>query len=164
MKELNNIISRYRSELDKEIPLEGDFERFMAKCEDTGVVDSPKWWRVGRYAKFYVATSVVLFIAVEFAISYFSPQKQIVRVYENYCHEVAALSAEMQMMVSPDEIDGLNRMINSIDYEEIPFMSILPDEMNDREKLKLIKEYYGEKLAGVKKYKEWMSEANEDVY
>ena len=34
MDELKNIIAQQRAELDSELPLEGDFERFMAKWDE----------------------------------------------------------------------------------------------------------------------------------
>ena len=166
MDELKNIIAQQRAELDSELPLEGDFERFMAKWEEAES-DSRKpnvvWGRSRAFVS--VAASVAVVLALGFSIDYFSPQKQIVRTYTHYCNEVAAISAQMQIMVTYDKMEELNSIIENIDYESVPLMSILPDEMSDREKLKVVREHYRQKMDGLKNFKVLLTETkiNEEL-
>lgn len=160
MDRLEEIIAKQRSEFDSEVPLEGDFERFMAKWEVAGNEQVRKgriWsWRKGALS---VAASVALVIAVGFTLRYFSPQQEIIRIYEGYCEEVATLTTEMQMIVCGEEIETINNIINSIDYESVPFFSLLPEEMSQREKVKLIKEHYHQKMEGIKRFKILLTES-----
>lgn len=160
MKEFGRIIAKHRSEFDSEVPLEGDFERFMAKWEEVGneqIRNGRIWgWRRGVLS---VAASVALVIAVGFTLRYFSPQQEILRIYEGYCEEVSALTTEMQMMVCGDEIENINNVINSINYESVPLFSLLPEEMSQREKVKLIKEHYHQKMEGIKRFKVLLTES-----
>lgn len=164
MDELKNIIEQHRAELDSELPLEGDFERFIAKWEESEV-KKPKlvWWRSRAFAS--IAASVAVVLALGLSIDYFSPQKQIVRTYIHYCNEVAAISAQMQIMVTYDKIEELNSIIENIDYESVPLMSLLPDEMSDREKLKAVREHYRQKMDGLKNFKVLLTETkiNEEL-
>lgn len=160
MEELNNIIAKHRYEFDVEMPLDGDFDRFVSKWDSVGEGVSPKrniWRRGGVILS--VAASVALMIGLGISFGYFTPQREMIRVYEEYCREVAALSAEMQMMVSVDEIEVLNNTIENIDYESIPFISLLPEEMSQKEKLRYIKEHYNQKLDGIKRFKILLTES-----
>lgn len=166
MDKLKNIIEQQRGEFDSELPMNGDFERFVARWEETGF-ESRKpnvvWWRSRVFAS--IAASVAIVLALGWSVDYFSPQKQIVRTYIHYCNEVAAISAQMQIMVTYDKIEELNSIIENIDYESVPLMSLLPDEMSDREKLKAVREHYRQKMDGLKNFKVLLTETkiNEEL-
>lgn len=166
MDKLKNIIEQQRGEFDSELPVNGDFDRFVARWEEAGS-ESRKpnvaWWRSRAFAS--IAASVAIVLALGLSIDYFSPQKQIVRTYIHYCNEVAAISAQMQIMVTYDKIEELNSIIENIDYESVPLMSLLPDEMSDREKLKAVREHYRQKMDGLKNFKVLLTETkiNEEL-
>ena len=61
--------------------------------------------------------------------------------------------------VSNDEINAINGVLEDIDYESVPFISMLPDEMNGRDRLKAVKEYYGQKMEGIKRFKVLITES-----
>lgn len=151
MNELDKIILQYRSEFDSELPVSGDFERFVSK------MDRRRGWNY-RFAA-SLAASVLLLLSIGAGVWYFSPRNAIVRIYEDYYREVAKLSTEMQMMVSYDEINAINGVLEDIDYESVPFISMLPDEMNERDRLKAVKEYYGQKMEGIKRFKVLITES-----
>lgn len=145
MDELKNIIEQHRAEFDSELPLEGDFERFLTRMEKTN--KAPLWRLYKRGIG--VAAAVVMLLGLGIAWEFYTPEREMVRVYERYCIEVASITTELQMSVNIDEIDTLNEVIENINNESIPLMSLLPDEMRASEKLAIMKGYYQDKLNGI---------------
>lgn len=145
MNELDNIIIQCRSEFDSEIPVEGDFGRFLTRMEKTN--KAPLWRLYKRGIG--VAAAVVVLLGLGIAWEFYTPEREMVRVYERYCIEVASITTELQMSVNIDEIETLNDVIENINNESIPLMSLLPDEMRASEKLAIMKGYYQDKLNGI---------------
>lgn len=145
MNELDNIIIQCRSEFDSEVPVGGDFGRFLARMEKTNIV--PLWRLYKRGIG--VAAAVVVLLGLGVTWRFCTPERVMVRVYERYCIEVASITTELQMSVNIDEIETLNDIIENINNESIPLMSLLPDEMRASEKLAIMKGYYQDKLNGI---------------
>ncbi|MBR5610323.1 MAG: hypothetical protein IKW65_02215 [Bacteroidales bacterium] len=145
MNELDNIISQYRSVFDSEIPMEGDFRRFLTRMEKS---EKAPVWRLYKRG-IGVAAAVAVLLGIGIAWGFYTPEREMVRVYERYCHEVAKITAELQMSVNVSEIGTLNEIIENISNESIPLMSLLPDEMRASEKLAIMKGYYQDKLNGI---------------
>ena len=145
MNELDNIIIQCRSEFDSEVPVEGDFGRFLTRMEKTN--KAPLWRLYKRGIG--VAAAVVVLLGLGIAWEFYTPEREMVRVYERYCIEVASITTELQMSVNIDEIETLNDIIENINNESIPLMSLLPDEMRASEKLAIMKGYYQDKLNGI---------------
>ena len=145
MNELDNIISQYRSEFDSEIPMEGDFGRFLTRMEKS---EKAPVWRLYKRG-IGVAAAVAVLLGIGIAWGFHTPEREMVRVYERYCHEVAKITAELQMSVNVSEIGTLTEIIENISNESIPLMSLLPDEMRASEKLAIMKGYYQDKLNGI---------------
>jgi hypothetical protein len=145
MDELDNIISQYRSEFDSEIPMEGDFGRFLTRMEKS---EKPSVWRLYKRG-IGVAAAVAVLLGIGIAWGLYTPEREMVRVYKRYCHEVAKITAELQMSVNVSEIGALTEIIENISNESIPLMSLLPDEMRASEKLAIMKGYYQDKLNGI---------------
>lgn len=149
MNELNRIISQHRTEFDSELPLEGDFERFVTKVEKP---DRGGAWRFYKRG-IGVAAVVILLLGIGLVWDFYTPEKEMLRVYKRYCREVANITAELQMSVNVSEIETLNEVIENISNEGIPLISLLPDEMRASEKLTVIKGYYQDKLNGIMELK-----------
>ena len=145
MNELDNIIIQCRSEFDSEVPLEGDFGRFLTRMEKS---EKAPVWRLYKRG-IGVAAAVAVLLGIGIAWGFYTPQREMVRVYERYCIEVASITTELQMSVNIDEIETLNDIIENINNESIPLMSLLPDEMRASEKLAIMKGYYQDKLNGI---------------
>jgi hypothetical protein len=96
-----------------------------------------------------VAAAVVVLLGLGVTWRFCTPKRVMVRVYERYCIEVASITTELQMSVNIDEIETLNDIIENINNESIPLMSLLPDEMRASEKLAIMKGYYQDKLNGI---------------
>ena len=143
--ELDNIILQCRSEFDSQIPMDGDFGRFINRMEKSG--KSPVW-RVYKRG-IGVAAAVVVLLGLGVTWRFYTLERVMVRVYERYCIEVASITTELQMSVNIDEIETLNDVIENINNESIPLMSLLPDEMRASEKLAIMKGYYQDKLNGI---------------
>ena len=145
MNELDNIISQYRSEFDSEIPVEGDFGRFLTRMEKS---EKAPVWRLYKRG-IGVAAAVALLLGIGVTWGFYTPEREMVRVYERYCQDVANITAELQMSVNVSKIETLNEIIENINNENIPLMSLLPNEMRASEKLAIIKGYYQDKLNGI---------------
>jgi hypothetical protein len=48
--------------------------------------------------------------------------------------------------VCPQEMDVVMSSIRSITFEAIPFTDQLPDELPEKERIRIIKDYYGRKI------------------
>ena len=48
--------------------------------------------------------------------------------------------------VCPQEMDVVMNSIRSITFEAIPFTDLLPDELPDKDRVRVIKDYYGRKI------------------
>lgn len=145
MNELDNIIIQSRSEFDSQIPMEGDFGRFLTRMEKTN--KAPLWRLYKRGIG--VAAAVVVLLGLGITWGYYTPQREMVRVYERYCRDVANITTELQMSVNVTDIPTLNEIIENISNESIPLMSLLPNEMRASEKLAIMKGYYQDKLNGI---------------
>lgn len=145
MNELDNIIIQSRSEFDSEVPVEGDFGRFLTRMEKT---NKAPLWRLYKRG-IVVAAAVAVLLGIGIAWGFYTPEREMVRVYKRYCHEVAKITAELQMSVNVSEIGTLTEIIENISNESIPLMSLLPDEMRASEKLAIMKGYYQDKLNGI---------------
>ena len=109
MNELDNIIIQSRSEFDSEVPVEGDFGRFLTRMEKTN--KAPLWRLYKRGIG--VAAAVVVLLGLGVIWRFYTPEREMVRVYERYCHEVAKITAELQMSVNVSEIGTLNEIIEN---------------------------------------------------
>ena len=100
-----------------------------------------------------MAAVVIVLLGIGLVWDFYTPEKEMLRVYKRYCREVASITAELQMSVNVSEIETLNEVIENISNEGIPLISLLPDEMRASEKLTVIKGYYQDKLNGIMELK-----------
>lgn len=175
MDELKQYMQDNKSEIKEEKPLFGDEERFFMKLDasrasmeeqSTGRIhfqSSMKrrkipFWRI--IAVPLAATFLVFFTIGIYFKSLDSQSDELNKIYVEYCTEVAALSDEIYTM-SDSEIDrdAKATTIDNITFEAIPLVSQLPSELSEREKVKIMKDYYSQKLDGIRRLKTLVSES-----
>lgn len=177
MDNLKKYMEENGAGLKDEKPLFGDEERFFAKLDASRTVldrlrgisfqsslkrrKIPMW----RIVAVPIAAVALVFLALNiFMKSVGSEKDQLNRIYLEYCAEVNNLSTEINSIsVSESERDMNERTIEAISFEAIPFAAQLPAEMSEKDKIKAMKEYYSQKLDGIRRLKVLVSESMIDV-
>lgn len=161
MDTLRDIMDENKEQFDVQSLPEGDTERFLAKLDKSGIeVDIPRRHplRIYRAIALPAAAAVMLFLGVGIFAKVTSEENQLTRIYVEYCHEVASLSTDIQMMTAGDDMKMADRTVENITFEAIPFAQQLPEELPQREKVRIMKDYYTQKLDGVRRLKTLISE------
>lgn len=158
MDDLKKYISEHRGEFDSpsmslpsmSLP-SGSKERFMAKV---------KRRRIGRvlYACACSAAAVLAFVAV---LKYETDENfKVVRMMR----EIADHEAEIMLMVerhNPQDAGAASSTIRAITAEAIPMATLLPEELPSKERMRILKEYYGQKIEALERVKSSYLDINE---
>ncbi len=154
MDKLQNFININRDILEGEnIPF-GDEDRFLKKFQKNS--------RIKLYSFLSIAASIVLFAGVTTMLMFQSPEYQLKNILKQYYKEVAMLTIEIENASSSmDKTSSLmiEQTIDNITFEAIPILSQLPDELNEKEKVKIVKEYYSQRLDGLRRLKTQISDS-----
>ena len=139
MDRLEQYIKDNRNSFDTEILPSGSRERFMARLETEKKARRlrPVWLSVPISAAAAVA-------AVALSLSYFRVDREIERSISAMNSQEAQVIALVEE-ICPEEMDAVMNSIRSITAEAIPFTDQLPDELPERERVMIIKEYYSRK-------------------
>lgn len=139
MDRLEQYIKDNRNSFDTEILPSGSRERFMARLETEKKARRlrPVWLSVPISAAAAVA-------AVALGLSYFKVDREIERSISAMNSQEAQVIALVEE-ICPEEMDAVMNSIRSITAEAIPFTDQLPDELPERERVMIIKEYYSRK-------------------
>lgn len=162
MDTLKDIIKENKEMFTEQSLPEGDLDRFLAKLDKSGVAEPARRPRMKLYRALSlpVAAALILFMGVGIFAKVTSEENQLKRVYVEYCNEVATLSSEIQMMTVGDDMRMADRAVENITFEAIPLEEQLPTELPKREKVQIMKDYYSQKLEGVRRLKTLMSDSN----
>lgn len=167
MDNLKDFIEVNKSSFSQDSLPEGDVRRFSEKLGQRRIsFHSPVKRRsvsLFRVIAFPVAAAVALMLVVNIFVRNMSSEEETTRIYTEYCREVAQISSEIQVMMSGDDIRMADRTIDNITFEAIPFIEQLPSEMSKKEKVKAVKEYYSQKLDGVRRFKTLVADSNYDM-
>ena len=142
MDRLEQYIKDNRSSFDTELPPSGSRERFMARLEDEKA--SRKVWPF-RPVWLSAAVSAAGLVAAVITLSYSGVDRDIERCVLAMSDQEARVIALVEE-VCPQEMDVVMSSIRSITFEAIPFTDLLPDELPDKDRVRVIKDYYGRKI------------------
>lgn len=141
MDRLEQYIKENRSSFDMELPPSGSRERFMAKLEaekpGRKVVNFRPVWLSAAVSAAAVVVAVI-------ALSYSGVDRDIEKSILAMSSQEAQVIALVEE-VCPQEMDIVMNSIRSITFEAIPFTDQLPDELPQKERVRIIKDYYGRK-------------------
>lgn len=141
MDRLEQYIKDNRSSFDTELPPSGSRDRFMARLE--AVNNDGKVMRF-RPVWLSAAVSAAAVVAIVLGLSYSGADKTIERCISAMNSQEARVIALVEE-VCPQDMDMVLNSIRSITSEAIPFTDLLPDELPEEEKVRVIKDYYGRK-------------------
>lgn len=141
MDRLEQYIKDNRSSFDIELPPSGSRERFMARLEAEN-----KERKVMRFLPVWVSAfgSAAAVMAIVLGLSYTGADRAIERSISAMNSQEARVVALVEA-VCPQDMDMVMNSIRSITSEAIPFTELLPDELSEEERVRIIKEYYGRK-------------------
>ena len=160
MDDLKKYINEHRDEFDS-VPLpsmslpSGSKGRFMAKVRRRSNVK-----RLGRV--FYTAiSSAAALLAVVAILKYETDESlNVARMMQKMTDcEVEIMS--MVEMHNPQDVEVAGSTIRSITAEAIPMASLLPEELPSKERMRILKEYYGQKIEALERVKSLYLEINE---
>ena len=142
MDRLEQYIKENRSSFDMELPPSGSRERFMAKLEaekpGRKVVNFRSVW-------LSVAVSAAAVVVAVIALSYSGVDRDIEKSILAMSRQEAQVIALVEE-VCPQEMDIVMNSIRAITFEAIPFTDQLPDELPEKERVRIIRDYYGRKI------------------
>ena len=125
-----------------ELPPSGSRERFMAKLEaekpGRKVVNFRPVWLSAAVSAAAVVVAVI-------ALSYSGVDRDIEKSILAMSRQEAQVIALVEE-VCPHEMDIVMNSIRAINFEAIPFTDELPDELPEKERVRIIKDYYGSKI------------------
>ena len=125
-----------------ELPPSGSRERFMAKLEaekpGRKVVNFRSVW-------LSVAVSAAAVVVAVIALSYSGVDRDIEKSILAMSRQEAQVIALVEE-VCPQEMDIVMNSIRAITFEAIPFTDQLPDELPEKERVRIIRDYYGRKI------------------
>ncbi len=159
---------------DEQLP-EGDGLSFLQKLEKSGLAKEPRrrirfqsgvqrksrpFWRV---ALIPVAASLALIFMVQLALRPILFQMEppvgeltAVAVYEQYTQEVSDLTrsiALLTMDMSKGEADYVMSTVESITRENVPFIDLLPAELEETRKISVLQDYASTQIGALEDYK-----------
>lgn len=141
MDRLEQYIKENRSSFDMELPPSGSRERFMAKLE----AEKPGRKVVSfRPVWLSAAVSAAAVVVAVIALSYSDVDRDIEKSILAMSSQEAQVIALVEE-VCPQEMDIVMNSIRAITFEAIPFTDQLPDELPEKERVRIIKDYYGRK-------------------
>lgn len=141
MDRLEQYIKENRYSFDAELPPSGSRERFMARLEAEKARRRRVWFRHIWMSAAVSAAAVAALVA----FSYSGASKDIERSILAMNSQEAQVIALVEE-VCPQEMDVVMSSIRSITFEAIPFTDQLPDELPKKERIRIIKDYYGRKI------------------
>jgi len=161
MSELEQFIRTNAAAFDTQEPAPGHEERFLARLDTvrTGTAPSAPE-RFSALSGFFrtrdhraLAYALALFAAVLLVIRPGDPFRGAGNdpeaIYMAYMGQVAELYGH----VPADDSAAWDASLQAMTEEEAPLFVQLPDELSRREQARILKDYYGELLAGAKKFK-----------
>ena len=141
MDRLEQYIKENISSFDMELPPSGSRERFMAKLE----AEKPGRKVVSfRPVWLSAAVSAAAVVVAVIALSYSDVDRDIEKSILAMSSQEAQVIALVEE-VCPQEMDIVMNSIRAITFEAIPFTDQLPDELPEKERVRIIKDYYGRK-------------------
>ena len=150
MDDLKKYINEHRDEFDS-VPLpsmslpSGSKGRFMAKVRRRSNVK-----RLGRV--FYTAiSSAAALLAVVAILKYETDESlNVARMMQKMTDcEVEILS--MVEMHNPYDVEDASSAIREITDEAVPLADLLPEELPSKERVRILKEYYGQKIEALER-------------
>ena len=125
-----------------ELPPSGSRERFMAKLEAEKAGS-----KVVRFRPVWLsaAVSAAAVVVAVIALSYSGVDRDIEKSILAMSRQEAQVIALVEE-VCPHEMDIVMNSIRAITFEAIPFTDQLPDELPEKERVRIIKDYYGSKI------------------
>lgn len=125
-----------------ELPPSGSRERFMAKLE----AEKPGRMVVNfRPVWLSAAVSAAAVVVAVIALSYSDVDRDIEKSILAMSSQEAQVIALVEE-VCPQEMDIVMNSIRAITFEAIPFTDQLPDELPEKERVRIIRDYYGRKI------------------
>lgn len=113
--------------------------------------------------KYYAWTLVPAFASIAIVLAIVLPREdESVRIYKDYCYELAIISSEMETMTDPNEWEFVNNQIYNITNEPVTLLEQLPNELSPKQKAAILKEYYTTKIKAVNKLKAMLASADID--
>lgn len=162
MKGLEKFVRENREWFDEQEPVEGHRERFLKKLESEVNNDAKKRKREMIILSASSAAAVLIAGIILFGHGVFRSQEdEFEKIHIEYLEEVRKYGEEIEDLsyLINGERDGYGMFFLNISEDEpIPFLAQLPDELDRSEKALLLKEYYNQKLNGLKQMKLLMSE------
>src|SRR5574344_163350 len=166
MDNLKMFIDENKEQFSEELLPNGDTERFLSKMKrgdiHFGRVVKKRPVSFIRIVAFPIAAVAVLMLIMNIFVKGLGEEDETKRIYTDYCREVAQISTEIQMMTNENNISVADRTIDNITFEAIPFIEQLPPEMTPKQRAKAVKEYYSQKLDGVKRLKTLVADSAAD--
>lgn len=144
MDRLEQYIKDNRGSFDMELPPAGSRERFMARL-DAGQDDRKVLtFRRIRLPFMLSAAAVAAVAALVITLALPGADREIQRTMQAMNSKEAEVIALVED-TCPQEMTAVLNSIRSITAEAIPFTDLLPDELPEKERVRIIKEYYGRK-------------------
>ena len=151
MDRLRTYIEDNRSEFDSApLPL-GSKERFMAKTIKRRRV----WLRFAGIPAAAAAVAAAVIMTMQN-----DERHNVTRMIERMT------DCEVQIMAMventyPDDFEAVSNTIRSITFEAIPLSSLLPDELPAQERVRILEEYYGQKIEALERVKSYYTNIDE---
>ena len=153
MDRLEQYIKDNRSEFEVELPLTASKSRFMSRT-------AQQQNRTRKLRFIYSAVSVAAVMATAFIGISNLDSFEIGRLYQKMTvceNEIFALVES----TCPEDMEDVSNTIRIITDEVIPLESLLPDELEARERRRILDEYYSCKIDALERVKERYLNINE---
>lgn len=142
MDRLEQYIKDNRSCFDAELPPAGSRERFMARLEAGHTEVKARAFR--RIWLPFMASAAASVAAVVITMAFQGADREIERTMQAMNVKEAEVIALVED-TCPQDMAAVLNSIRSITAEAIPFTDLLPDELPQKDRVRIIKEYYGRK-------------------
>ncbi len=171
MREIDNI----RKIFDDMEPAEGHFERFLEKANSSKRIEfrrnTPRKRLFWKAVLFPVAASVMMIFGANLLIKTmnvksdsFSKTVAVMEdpqdIYNAYMDVVRDCYDYFSSLTSYDPRNGVSEHFNTLECitsEHIPLLEVLPEELSDREKAEILKEYYNRRVASVVELRKYVA-------
>ena len=151
MDRLRTYIEDNRSEFDSAPLPPGSKERFMAKTRKRRTV---------RLSFAAIPAAAAAGIAAVIMTLQADERHNVSRMIER----MTDCEVEIMAMVEnayPDEIESVSNTVRAITFEAIPLASLLPDELSQYERVRILEEYYGQKIEALERVKSYYANIDE---
>lgn len=160
MTELESYIRSHASDFDTQEPAAGHEERFLARLDAAPATTSPvrtflstlqELFRSRRFPALAcaLAACVAVLLILRPGDPFRSAGNDPEAIYLAYMNEVVELYNELP----PEGGSERDATLQVITEEEDPLFTQLPAELTERQRARILKEYYGELLATARKIK-----------